>query len=164
MRNYLWVRLTVLLAICAADVRADTFTATFTCTGTCLSVPTAVPNVSFPSPTLNTTWDTLQFSFLLLAVDLSTDDFSWNVTLLPISSGTEAMFRISDLTQGNFQIDSKEIPGNCPSCTPATFDAGELKFAAAAAPEPSSVVLTLVGIGLVFAMRKRWASGLRQTS
>lgn len=31
-------------------------------------------------------------------------------------------------------------------------------------PEPSSVALMLSGVGLVFAMRKRWASGLQQAS
>jgi PEP-CTERM motif len=31
-------------------------------------------------------------------------------------------------------------------------------------PEPSSLALMLAGVGLVFAMRKRWASGLQQAS
>jgi hypothetical protein len=33
-----------------------------------------------------------------------------------------------------------------------------------ATPEPSSVALILAGVGLVFAMRKRWASGLQLAS
>jgi len=31
-------------------------------------------------------------------------------------------------------------------------------------PEPSSLALMLSGVGLVFAIRKRWASGLQQAS
>ena|ERR1700747_2090381 len=40
----------------------------------------------------------------------------------------------------------------------------ELIITSVPTPEPSSVALTLAGIGLVFAMRRRWTSGLQQAS
>jgi hypothetical protein len=48
----------------------------------------------------------------------------------------------------------------------STFDVGSWSgpVVATATPEPGSLALTLAGVGLVFAMRKRWASGLQQAS
>jgi hypothetical protein len=43
-------------------------------------------------------------------------------------------------------------------------DDGALAFAPVAAPEPSSVALMLLGVGLVFVMRKRIGQGLPQAS
>jgi hypothetical protein len=48
--------------------------------------------------------------------------------------------------------------------TPASGPVGVWSTQTTATPEPSSVALTLAGIGLVFAMRKRWTSGLQQAS
>jgi hypothetical protein len=51
---------------------------------------------------------------------------------------------------------SSFIPlATCPSCVSTTFDSGTLTFTPQAAPEPSSVALLLLGVGLVFVMRKR---------
>ena len=44
------------------------------------------------------------------------------------------------------------------------FGSGSYSIAAVATPEPSSLALMLSGVGLVFGMRKRWASGLQQAS
>ena len=44
------------------------------------------------------------------------------------------------------------------------FPADTLVVTAVATPEPSSLALMLSGVGLVFAMRRRWGSSLQQAS
>jgi hypothetical protein len=59
--------------------------------------------------------------------------------------------QIADLTNNTSDELNDFLDGS-----PGNFsDSGGLSFAAVAAPEPSSVGLLLLGIGLVFVVRKR---------
>jgi hypothetical protein len=159
MRKSLWIILTVLLvAIGATNAHADTLNIpTFTCTpGPCGSTPTA-PNVSFPGPpvTIDVTYDLVLFSIVLPdpgGLDLPGNKYEWTAYE---SAGTPVDFGITDISTG----DSASI--GVMSKNPTLSDQGLLTFAA---PEPSTVVLMLIGVGFVFVMRKRLAKGFQQAS
>jgi len=151
----------LLAVIGAPSAHADSYTPNFTCTGTCTFTPTA-PNVSFPWPTtINVTYGS--YSFLLtLSGDMHPGDtYDWRA-FPGIVYGDES-FIILDLT----------CSGTCanyvsdPLTGPSTDDSGALTFAAVATPEPSSLALMLIGIGLlgfVTVLRKRIGQGLPQAS
>jgi hypothetical protein len=163
MRKSLWIILTVLVVAVAAPVaHADSFTATFTCNTPCTSTPTA-PDVSFPAPTfLSETWDGFSFDHFLAAGDLPTDQYTWeNILTGELGSSFSIGFLLTDLTSGNASAFSQHHSGTPP---PDAHDRGTLAFTAVAAPEPGSVGLILLGLGVVFMVRKRTGQGLSQAS
>jgi hypothetical protein len=154
------------LYFAAPNAHADTETPTFTCDdSSCVSIPTA-PNVSFPSPTsITETWNGITFTVPLAAGDVPSDSYRWANAIFAcgacLTTGEALQFRLADTTTGDFP------GGEIFNVTGAvTVDGGNLSFApvATATPEPSSLAFTLSGVGLVFAMRKRLTSGLRQAS
>jgi hypothetical protein len=186
MRKSLWIILSVVFAaIGAAGAHAGTVTynAVFTCTpGPCLSTPTVTDNpVSFSSPTLDFTWDTLSLTVTLYALDSPTDTYEWvacptNYASGPASNPTYCVNPDgTGLTgNGNFNIIDANIPlgsydsfypTDCPGCASSHFDYGTLTFTEL--PEPSSLALMLSEgglLGLLMVLRKRIPLGHRRAS
>ena len=144
MRKALWFIpvLFLLLAIVTPCARADSVT--FTCTAMCLApVPTA-PDVTFPSPTLDITFDSQTLDLTLPGYDVDTDSFNWFTS--------NNLFIVADndqlYGQGSSVADNSEAVED---------EGGVLLFttAPASTPEPGTVTLMLLGIGLVLVMRKR---------
>ena len=153
------------LSFAAPNAHADSFTPTFTCTqaGGCTFLPTA-PDVSFPSPAIMlVSWDTFLFSFNFANTGAApTDGFTWTATYDP--STLTATFDVTDPV-AVLKNQVQQLQSQTNQLTGAG-GRGALSFSAAATPipEPSSLVLMLSGVGLVFVMRKRWASGLQSAS
>ena len=144
MRKSLWIMLAVMVvAVGAPNAHADSFSVTFTGTPT----PTA-SDVTFPSPTLDIMWQGFTFLLTLPSSSLPTDSYSWGSCRSCGPTGG-AVINIFDANT-NINTFSTE------AAVPTTFllDAGPLTFTPVAAPEPSSVALMLLGVGLVFVMRK----------
>jgi hypothetical protein len=157
MRKSLWIMLAVLLvAVGAPNAHADSFSVTFTSFG---PPPTAM-DVTFPSPTLDITWQGTAFTFAFPSSFLPGDQYFWTSTAAFTGAGITVFMTIDDNTQ------SAEINSNIVLVPPGfAIDAGSLTFTpTTAAPEPSSVGLMLLGLGLVFVMRKRIGQGLPQAS
>ena len=70
----------------------------------------------------------------------------------------------------NFQISNEDLTvgvqvgSNAPSTVTSTAGFGTYQLTAVASPEPSSVALVLLGVGLLFVMRKRIGQRLPQAS
>jgi hypothetical protein len=176
MRKTMWMILMLLVgAIVAPCVRADTVT--FTCTGDnnngmptppfygpCLvAVPTA-PNVTFPSPTLDITWDSQSIDIPLPVAWPDDDSYSWFA-----SDNFFFIFNNSPMASpGSVSADAiTNLPPVSSGFGLSEF--GTLTFTpgsgTVAAPEPNTVTLMLIGIGLlglIMMMRKRTARGLPQ--
>jgi hypothetical protein len=156
MRKAMWMTLALLLgAIVAPCARADGVT--FTCMATefvpcSVAAPTA-PDVTFPSPTLVITWDSQTFDLTLPSGWLATNSFSW--------FASNDLFIISDLSLGLSPPVEFPINTNSPD---VNDENGKLTFtgATASTPEPGTITLMLVGIGLVCVMRKGISRGLPQ--
>jgi hypothetical protein len=110
----------------------------------CLApVPTA-PDVTFPSPTLDITFDSQTLDLTLPGYDVDTDSFNWFTS--------NNLFIVADndqlYGQGSSVADNSEAVED---------EGGVLLFttAPASTPEPGTVTLMLLGIGLVLVMRKR---------
>jgi hypothetical protein len=163
MQKALWIipALFLYAASGAPAAHADTYTPTFSCTGTCTSVPSA-PNVTFNSHTeITVTWDDVPFLPLGLPVNFApTDTYSWQGLVATGAEGHMAEFDIVDITLESFAGLSQVIEGN----SPMTPDVGVLTFTAVSTPEPSTVGLMLLGIGIMLVMQKRFAKGLHQAS
>jgi hypothetical protein len=161
MRKSLWIILVVLVVAVGAPIaHADSFTATFTCNAPCTSTPTA-PTVSFPSPTTITeTWAGFSASIPLAAGDLPTDTYTWSNQLLDLIAGNFIDFTILDANTG----DHPDVTISTPFRLIPAVDSGTITFTTVAAPEPGTVGLMLLGIGSVFALRKRTGQGLSQAS
>ena len=111
-------------------------------------------------------WDGAVFNFasILTLGDLGSSGF-WCVTgpwFIPAQCSPVSIFSF-------FTADMGSIGTHPEADTFSNRFAGALGFytvteTTVATPEPSTIALTLSAIGLVFAMRKRWASGLQQTS
>jgi len=152
--------LCLVFALCfaAPNANADSYTPIFTttgCTGTC-ALPTA-PDVTFPSPTtIDVTLLGQTTLFNIPSGDLPGDTYSW------VASSPDAFLQF--ITQDLTVTGSK--PFLCTGGGISLVPCGTLTFAAVstATLEPSSLALMLSGVGLVFAMRKRWTSGLQPAS
>ena len=162
MRKSLWIVLSVLvLSLVAPTTHADSFTPTFTCTGTCVSIPTA-PDVSFPPNTITETWNEFTITLSLDPSDKPTDDYTWNndVIIEELFVEDVVQFIIMDITNNTFAADMIILGPQ--ASHPA--DSGVLSFSPVAAPEPSSAGLMLLGVGLVFVLRKRIGQRLPSAS
>jgi hypothetical protein len=158
MRKAMWVILTLVLgAIAVPCAHADGVT--FTCVPTvfvpCVAAPTA-PNVTFPTPTtLVITWDGQTFDITLPSGWLDTNTFIW--------FASNDQFIITDTSLGLSPPAEATINTNSPD---VNDESGTLTFTQGtpAMPEPGTVALMLVGVGLVFVIRKRIARGLPQAA
>jgi hypothetical protein len=156
--------LCLVFALCfaAPNAHGDSFTPIFTCTGTCLAPLPTAPDMTFPASSITVTWDSNVFTLPVSTnpiLENPNDIYSWEGDFGTVFPGN-ITFRINNLS-----IDLTVAQGfDCGSCTPAFTDMGVLTFTPVATPEPSSVALMLAGAGLVFGMRKRSTSGLRQAS
>jgi hypothetical protein len=161
MRKSLWIILAaIVVTVAAPSAHADSFTATFTCTvGTCTTPLPVASDVTFPA---STTW-TITFAGATFGLDVnaisspSTATYDW---------GTGG---INDSEVGLFIILAPPGLGAATNSTPVSAlfvldEGGTVTFAAVTAPEPSSVALMLLGLGLVFGLRKRIAQGVPQAS
>jgi hypothetical protein len=157
MQKSLWIILSALvLSIVAPNAHADSFTPTFTCSGTCVSIPTA-PDVSFPPNTITETWNGFTMTLSLDPSDKPTDDYTWSNEVIVEELFVEdvVQFFVFDTTNNTFAA-NMIILGPQPS---HPTDSGLLSFSPVATPEPSSLALMLLGIGLVFWVRKHARSG-----
>ena len=146
--------LTVVLALVAPNAHADSFEPFFTtmgCVGVC-ALPTA-SDVVFPAPTtMDVTFDGVSAAVSIPSGDESTDNYVWFASVV----GSSLNFLLIDTVGPGF-------PDGCQGYT----GCGTLGFAPVSTTtmsEPSSVALMLVGVGLVFVMRKRMGQGLPQAS
>lgn len=149
MRKSLWIMLAVMVvAVSAPNAHADSFSVTFT--GTFL--PTA-SDVTFPSPTLDIMWQGFAFALTLPSSSLPTDSYGWG-SAKGCSGTCSAHITVDDNTTGTLTFSTT-------SAVPHTFatGGGSLTFTPVAAPEPSSVALMLLGVGLVFVLGKRNSRG-----
>jgi len=138
----------MILAVGAPVAHADSYTAEFMCTGTCASVPTESSPVTFPAP------DFPALSFFDVFVDIQLpglsdapgNSYTW--TFYPAVPGSGILV-ITDTTTGDSEnVDPVTgLPMNANS-----METGTLTFVAT--PEPGSAALMLLGVGLVFLMRK----------
>ncbi len=160
MRKSLWIMLALLVVIGAPAAHADSFAVTFTGTVGVAPAPTAL-DVTFPSPTLDITWQGVAFALTLPSSSLSTDSYIWNSSVFcPIPITCTAQIGIIDQTNFSFTSSSSPVPSFS-----FPIGAGNLTFTpVTTAPEPSSVALMLLGVGLVFVMRKRIGQGVPQAN
>ena len=160
MRKMMWMILALLLgAVVAPCVRADSVT--FTCTAECLAAVPTAPDVTFPSPALVISFDNQTLDLTLPSYDLDTDTYTWFTS--------NNFFIISDTSQtSEFDLGgdvADDSGGNNPGDAVVEDMGGNLSFnnttPPVSTPEPGTVTLMLVGIGLVLVMRKR--IGLRHS-
>jgi hypothetical protein len=160
MRRTFWIlAVGLILAIGVCSAQADTFTPTFTCTGSCVSTPTA-GDVSFPSPSIDETWDNISVFIGLASGDNPSDTYTWSNGIMPGIEGPELAdytISITDVTTGDSQAAIGTIGIGDPFFTGFT-DSGTLTFTSSSGttptPEPSTVGLLLAGIGTLLATRK----------
>jgi hypothetical protein len=69
------------LCFAAPNAHADSYSATFTVTVGLAPLPTAL-DVTFPSPTLDITWQGAAFAITLPSSSLSTDSYIWGNDVL----------------------------------------------------------------------------------
>jgi hypothetical protein len=136
-----------LLVVGRAPVaHADSFSVTFECLGCGVALTPTAPDVMFPSPTLNISWQGFDFTIVFPSAWQPGDQYSWG------SSHTLGMGNISvaNLTLGG-SVDSNAV------VVPNTFglNSGLVTFTPVGAPEPSSLALLPLGLGALLLMRKR---------
>jgi hypothetical protein len=152
----------LILAIGASSAQADTSTPTFACT-TCSNIPTA-PDVTFPSPSIQMSWDNITDFLTLASGDLPTDTYTWSNSLSISTQGPEVadyFLSITDVTTGDFAAALGSIGIDDPFFSGFT-DSGTLTFSTPGGggggtnpvPEPGSIVLLLAGISTMLATRK----------
>jgi len=150
MRKSLWILALLVGALGASSAYADSFDATFTCTTSCVDVPTD-PGVDFPGPNIPISFFSQSFTITLDNFDTPTDSYTWSIG----TSGSGWDFIITDVTNGNsncgptFQIGPT---GGTP------YGSGSVNFNTV--PEPGSVALLLLGVGMVFVARKRMSQSI----
>lgn len=154
--------LLLFVMIGAPNARADSYDPVFTssCPQCAGFVPTA-PAVSFPSPTeIDLTLDRTSFgAFPIPSPDAPGDTYSWSYQAL-FSESTSDTITISDLTDGQTVTETflgGPVPGD---------NGGSLVFspASSAAPEPTPILLMLLGAGLIFFVRKRFIMRVPRTA
>ena len=149
MRKSLWIMLAVLLvALAAPNAHADSTpfgTYTVECIGPCASDPTVTI-----APTI------IDFTVFGNTVDITGLSLTaghlegWN-----ISNG---LLSITDVTSSN------PVLAPIVLTFPTSNEGGLIVPATVPAPEPSSVALMLLGVGLLLVMRKRIGQGLPRAS
>jgi PEP-CTERM motif len=151
MRKSLWIILAIMVvAIAAPNAHADSTppgTYTAECIGPCASDPKVT--FSFVAIDFTVFGNTIDFTGLSLTTG---HEFGWNIDNGSLS--------LTDLTTGN------PIVAPVTLAFPASNEAGLFlpAMAPATTPEPSFIALMLLGVGLVFVMRKRMAQHLLQVS
>ena len=163
MRKSLWITLAVLLvAIGAPLAHADSFTYTYTDTDDGISWTTA----AISAVTMETTVPSADLTASSNSGITAGCVTSSVVLDLQGSGGTATFFsgcNFSAIGSGDgFALTDYSTPGTYVS--PNFAHDTLVVTAAVAAPEPSSVALMLLGVGLVFVMRKRVGQGLPQAS
>jgi hypothetical protein len=115
-----------------------------------------------PIADITESWLFATLPLSLSAGDKPTDSYTWdNVLTFADPFFIIISLEIFDNTTGDFTANSAEFIGS-----PQGFveDTGVLTFTPVATPEPSSLVLMLAGVGLVFVMRKPIGQRLPQVS
>jgi PEP-CTERM motif len=163
MRKSLWIMLAALLvAIAAPSAHADSFTATFSCSGTCVGGTPTAPDVTFPAPVIDVTWNGLLFQFhLLYHAPSPQDQFSWT-GFNDYDEGRDTLLQYIDITDQTTETTWSSTGYSTFANGKSSQATGALAFAAVATPEPSSYALMLLGVGLVFVLRKRIVQRLPQ--
>jgi hypothetical protein len=156
MHKFLWILALVVAAVMAPSARADSFDASFTCTGSCVDVPTD-PGVYFPGPTIPISFFSQLFTITLNDFDNPTDFFTWNIQ----TNSSSWSFVINDVTNGWSNSGPSFSYGQGQN---APYGNGCVNFNNVRAPEPNSMALALLGVGMVFAARKRIRHSISQTS
>jgi PEP-CTERM motif len=154
--------LCLVFALCfaAPNAHADSLTPTFSCGGCSPAETPTAPDVTFPPfSNMTVTWESGVFFIPLSSFPTTPNDvWAWEGASFPGGFGTFEIGAFGSAADFRFRA------GAPCSCTTFFEVGGDLIFSAVATPEPSSVALILSGVGLVFAMRKRWVSGLQQAS
>ncbi len=154
MRKVLGIGLFLLLfaTLGVSGVRADEYTATLTCDGTCAYIPVITGDVSFPTPTEIVVDAGATFVLELSPPEGPDDSYGWE----EVDDSGLWDFAIGDTSGGVLTFSEAKSSG--PGGTPGeVFGGGTLVFTPVAAPEPSSLALLLMGLGILvpMAMRKR---------
>jgi hypothetical protein len=154
----------------APNAHADSYTPTFSCTPPVssdfgcyfISNGYTAPNVSFPSPTVQVTVDSDIYNVTLSAGDSPTDSYSYLFAeeegpgTPPNLINSYGSLLIDDLTTGTTNSATNFL-GNF--TVGDDVGDGTLTFSplSSATPEPASIVLILLGVGLIFFLtRKRF--------
>jgi|SRR6185437_1138671 len=161
----------VLFAIIGApNASADSYSATFACNPTdmCPNGPPPAENVSFPAPIIEINFlaqsinvGALDESVVLPTSDAPSDSYIWFIVATEFT--TEPLENtyfydtvgVRDVTNGLI------TPVNTPTAGGAPIMSGEyggpLMFSPASAetPEPTPIILLLLGVGLIFFTRRR---------
>ena len=146
----------------APNARADSYAPTFTSScPTCVGfVPTA-PTMSFPSPTaIIITLDQTNFgAFPIPSPDAPGDTYSWSYQAL-VGESAQDTITISDLT------DDQPVSETFLGAPVGGVNKGSLMFSpvSASTPEPTPVILMLLGVGLIFFTRKRFMTDTPRTA
>jgi PEP-CTERM motif len=161
MRKSSWIMVAVMVvAVSAPNAHADSvYAITFNGTG----APTVVGSnlLDFDTTTKEFTTPTLEIMFD--GVDITLD-----LQFAPGVSPTDALFWAGPFSGGNFDVidvplDTPIYRGFLSASEPFGNDTATLT-PFVVTPEPSSVALMLLGVGLVFMMRKRIGQGLPQAN
>ena len=170
MRKALWISTALLLfaAIVAPCVRADT--ATFTCPedlsnpapgNPCFEAAPTAPDVTFSSSgtPIDITWYGQAIDLVLPGDWTDSDTYYWGASNQDFIIGIDRF--TFDVEPGDYPIDTTLPTGA------GISEGGAIIFGPnsppVGTPEPGTITLTLVGIGIVSVMRKRIARGLPQS-
>lgn len=153
----------------APNARADSYTPTFSCVpggvGSDFQCPfselnaVTAPDVSFPAPTsivVTVVTEPAVFDLNLAPPDSPSDTYEWGYSDGgPFAGYSYAGFVLTDETTN--LSDSVTLYEQGLPLTFGLIESGPLVFspASAATPEPTPVILMLLGVGLVFLMRRR---------
>lgn len=115
------------------------------------------PDVSFPSATIQVTVSSFPvFDVTLPAADAPTNTYTYEFSFEPVKIGESVgTLIIDDVTTGIVSSAEDFLPGGGEN---DFIGDGTLTFSpvSASAPEPASVLLMLLGLGLIVFMRKRF--------
>ena len=153
MRRTLWIILAVLFAaVGAPNAQADSYDATFTCTTPCQFSPSASV---IPSGLGSSIVDVYYFGYFFpIWIQLAPGDtYTWFAESTTAFEPPDRIvsFDIYDRNKGTDWYIIYLAPLDLPDNT----ERGTLVFTPIATPEPRSLVLVLVGIGLLLVLRNR---------